>query len=73
MSDKGAHTRQQDVLVSSDKDARVAPALTHKSNERRGNHRGVWPGLRSQGADLNGWLRFESAPLRSYDAYHARP
>jgi hypothetical protein len=25
------------------------------------------PGPRTQGADLNGWLRIVSAPLRSYD------
>jgi hypothetical protein len=31
------------------------------------------PGLRTQGASLNGWLRIVSAPLRSYDeGQHAR-
>ena len=33
-----------------------------------------WPGLRSQGASLIGWLRIVSAPLRSYDdVQDARP
>jgi len=30
-----------------------------------------WPGFRHQGADLNGWLRLMSAPLRYYTLHDA--
>jgi hypothetical protein len=71
--------RNLPALGRADRDAGSDPTHAGKGSEpvairMEGEPPRWWPGLRSQGASLNGWLRIVSAPLRSYDdADDARP
>jgi hypothetical protein len=64
-----AFRRAQDDGGSGPQHAERGTGATGQNTEGEPPRR--WPGLRRQGADLNGWLRFKSAPLRYYNVKDA--
>lgn len=73
--DANGVTRAAHAWMSRGREACSGPMRAARGPEQVASTEGEpprwWPGLRHQGASLNGWLRIVSAPLRYYTLHDA--